>query len=101
MAGMPVAWHLKYMPHHISAPSQAKVFFTMFTSEIFYMHVRLQTLQGSDDHRNILLRHQSISASEKEDEARALLAIIQNARQKVYYFRLTVGLVWFGSFNLS
>ena len=48
MAGMPVAWHLKYMPHHISAPSQAKVFFTMFTSEIFYMHVRLQTLQGEN-----------------------------------------------------
>ena len=24
LAGMPVAWHLKYMPHHISAPSQAK-----------------------------------------------------------------------------
>ena len=45
---MPVAWHLKYMPHHISAPSQAKVFFTMFTAEIFYMHVRLQTLQGEN-----------------------------------------------------
>ena len=97
MAGMPVAWHLKYMPHHISAPSQAKVFFTMFTSEIFYMHVRLQTLQGSDDHRNILLRHQSISASEKEDEAWALLAYYSKCAPESLLFQMggRFGLVWF------